>query len=611
MPNTYSKNHDAYLSNYQSSQQKNIIGSIRRVQGLKKSGEIFNIDLAVSEVKLNDTVLFTGLIRDVTEQVQAELDMQNARDEAIESANLKAEFLANMSHEIRTPMNGVIGMTNLLLDTPLSAEQKNYAATVANSATSLLQIINDILDFSKIEAGKLEINFQETDLLGMIEGAMSVVSDKAHDKRLRFMYYVDVSLAKFYQMDELRVRQILVNLMSNAIKFTETGSVFISIRPDTREENKSGLQFDVIDTGIGIPENAQSILFDAFSQVDGSTTRRYGGTGLGLSICKQLVELMDGHISVQSEEGKGSTFSFYLPANACSKTPCLTPLPYPVNALVFLENGRASSVMVQQLSPLNIDVALGHEVDSYIESLQHTTIKTLAVVDITSLENCFSNAEQVQQVITRLVNLQRPIAWMVTSQQFQTYQSSLASKTNFRVLKPIKLSKMYEQIAQLMSGSVADLGQLNSPIDHVVMPAETDTKQPDGDEKSFHILVVEDNVINQKLALALLKKMGYTTDVAENGEVALQKIAAGHYQLILMDCQMPVKDGYETTRALRKWDNHLSQLPVVAMTANAMKGDDQKCYDAGMDDYLTKPINATLLAEKIQFYVDKTAKSSE
>ncbi|MGC9385682.1 MAG: PAS domain S-box protein [Hydrogenovibrio sp.] len=612
MPEPYRNAHDGYLDHYMHTRQKSVIGRTRRVEGLRKNGERFPIDLSVSEVQLNDSLVFTGVIRDITEQVKMEDTMAKARDEAIQSAQLKSEFLANMSHEIRTPMNGVIGMTNLLLDSPLTQEQRSMAETVSSSAAALLQIINDILDFSKIEAGKLTIQTESIFLLDWLDSVVKVVADLAFAKGLRFDSILDVDLPSELTLDPGRTRQVLVNLLGNAIKFTESGYVLLVVKLDAKAA-QPGLIFEVQDTGIGISADAQQKLFKAFSQVDGTSTRLHGGTGLGLVISQQLVELMGGHLAFHSVQGQGSQFSFRIPVSVLSDTPCLVPRTEPKAALYLAPAIPPIERWCQQMADLNVALVPLADWSQFQQSVQQPSYDRL-LVDLVHLETIQPDPAALLSAMQWLSEQSVPVIWLVTRHQLQVseYRPFFEPASAVCLAKPVHPLSFLAALDSSDDG-LGDDSLSGEPVTVKAPEADAASTPPDPavasnppeTKSAARILLVEDNLVNQKLALALLAKMGYQAELASNGQEALDKVVAGGYDLILMDCQMPVKDGYQATRDIRAHEQTLGRhVPIVAMTANAMKGDDEKCFAAGMDDYMSKPINPALLAEKVTFYLD-------
>ena len=614
MPEPYKSDHDGFLAHYKAGGGKRIIGKTRLMHAQRKNGENFPIDLSVSEISLHGKVQFTGVIRDVTQRIEAENALQEARDKAIESAELKSQFLANMSHEIRTPMNGIIGMTNLLLQQPLTDEQKDLAQTAAKSANSLLTIINDILDFSKIEAGKMEIDSQEVDLLPVVESVIDLVVDHVYEKNLRFGYFIDPKTPSKVLVDETRLRQILLNLVGNAVKFTSEGEVTLLIK---FLAEKDSIEFTVEDTGIGISEEAQKNLFSAFSQADGSTTRQFGGTGLGLSISKQLTELMGGQISMQSVEGEGSSFRVILPIASIEAPHCIQAVPSVLPVASLVQPGRFTGRLLAQLSQLNFEVHNFETPTEMIAALSKGELSQcqLIAIDAVSLERYADDVEALQDQLSKV---KRPIAWIMTPKQSVYFnQDMLHGLGVIPLIKPIKFSQFSQFLEKIMSAGVQQVEQVYGtklPVGKE-LPSQEGIVQEDKTETEsdvpFSILLVEDNFVNQKLAIALVKRIGFEVDVANNGQEALDILSNQDYDLVLMDCQMPIKDGYDTTRELRLIEKDDKHTPVIAMTANAMKGDDQLCYAAGMDDYITKPIDAELLESKIQHYVVKKKMKSQ
>lgn len=587
VPEPHHSAHDGYLQRYLKEGDPRVIGFTRHVQAVKKSGELIPIDLAVTEILQEGARCFTGVIRDVSEREAAQRQIEQARDQALESAKLKSEFLANMSHEIRTPMNGVIGMTGLLLDTPLTEEQKELTQTVKASSESLLSIINDILDFSKIEAGKLEVSEDPVELVPLLDGIMDMVASSAQVKSLELAYFIEPKLPKVIKTDAVRLRQVLLNLLGNAIKFTQQGQVYLEVAA-----SGESLRFDVVDTGIGISPEGQAKLFGAFSQVDGSSTRGFGGTGLGLAISKQLVSLMGGEITVASRVGEGSTFSFTLPCRVLDKTPCLAPLAQPTKLICVMRPSSLMSRCVDQLASLNVQVQVFEDLMLLTES--GIEANTPIWLDLDSL---LMFVEHPLSLLNDLKVQYHHVSLFVTHKQASEWREH-AQRLHLKMrIKPLKYGNLAHWVQPFqLSTQQADASLHNSslPTDRIAS------------SEHARILLVEDNVINQKLALALLKKQGLTATVANNGQEALAILSQQAYDLVLMDCQMPVKDGFDTTLELRATVGVNQQVPIIAMTANAMQGDDARCYAVGMNDYIAKPVNPSILAEKLAHWLKAT-----
>jgi two-component system sensor histidine kinase/response regulator len=542
----------------------------------------------------------TYISTDITHQKETIIRLAEAKKQADVANESKTNFLANMSHEIRTPMNGVIGMINLLLGTPLNQEQQDFAKTVKNSAESLLGVINDILDYSKVEAGMLALEPLEFDLELLLHELASSLAFQAHDKGLELVFPANILPTQSFIADPGRIRQILNNLVGNAIKFTEQGEVSVYCRVQKQTEQSTTLLFEISDTGIGLTEQQKNKLFERFSQADGSTTRKYGGTGLGLSISKQLVELMDGEIGVESVESEGSTFWFTLNiANAKSTPPnkSYNNLQHQ-KILVVDDNLTNRTLLGLLLTKWQVDYTLVESGHKALENLTEAAIQGhpyhIAILDMQMPEmDCFQLAAKIKSDSRLFANTR---LMMLTSHgQRGDAEKLKTAGFNGYLNKPIDQSVLYNTLM-----TIADI---NSPEQSLVT-AHSACKLP---QFKARVLVVEDNAVNQKVAQGLLKKFGVQVDLAANGEEALSSLSHLPFDLVLMDCQMPVMDGYEATQRIRLPQSNVlnRKIPIIAMTANSMQGDREKCLAVGMDDFISKPVNPSKLQEALTRWLPK------
>ena len=522
-----------------------------------------------------------------------------ARDRAMDASRAKGEFLANMSHEIRTPMNGIMGMTDLLLESPMTPDQHDSLTTVKASAESLLAILNDILDFSKIESRKLELETITFSPARVISDVLKPLALRAHQKSLELLCEIDPTVPEAVVGDPVRVRQILTNLVGNAIKFTDEGHVLVTMRETARHDQRSCLQVSVADTGIGIAAEKQSAIFEPFSQADGSTTRRFGGTGLGLTISTTLVQMMGGRLWVESEPGAGSTFHFSIELDVSElpgSTAPIEKLP-PLSVLIVDDNPVNRRILVEQASRWALRPQAVDGGRAALEALDAAARDRrpfdLVLLDANMPE--FDGFDVAAEIATR-PDLVRPTVMMLTSSgKYGDHHRCRELGIAAYLTKPVHGRELFVAIARAVG---ARQGTAPSPAP---APPATGTRAASAPVPRRRVLLVEDNAVNQRVAIGLLERRGHHVTTVDNGRAAIEQLAAGTFDVVLMDLQMPVMSGLDATAAIRERERTTGgHVPIVAMTAHAMAGDRERCLGGGMDGYLSKPVDPQLLFAAVE-----------
>ena len=571
-------------------------GQYMEMEGVRKDGTRFPITVGISETRFRDNRFFTAIVHDITERKVVEAQLTDAKESAEKAAKAKSDFLANMSHEIRTPMNAIIGMSHLALQSDLDTKQRNYITKVHRSAEILLSIINDILDFSKIESEQMDIEAVEFSLWDVLEDLVNMVGLKAQEKGVELMYSVDEVIPSTYIGDPLRLGQVLLNLVNNAVKFTDKGGeILLSITTEKAQGDGVMLHFAIKDNGIGMTPEQRAKLFRPFTQADSSTTRRYGGTGLGLAISKKLTQMMGGEIWVESTVNEGSTFHFTVRLEVAQNQESKQTVylgPDRIKALVVDDNNTMRNILVKMLCRLGVEAYDAEDGQSALDMIQRDDAGDpfdILLIDwrMPGIDG-FATIQKLKEdnIITHC-----PDIIMITAYGVD-HASEVVSGLGVRYFlgKPFTFSDVYDIIVQLRGGKAGSL------------PETDETAHMITELHGSHVLLVEDNEVNQELALDLLNANGISATVANNGKEALERLKEEEFDGILMDCQMPVMDGYTATRYIRQQERY-RDIPILALTANVMDSDRKKALDAGMNDLILKPIRPAEMFKTIREWI--------
>lgn len=585
MPEEYREHHQSFLDRYINSGEAAVLGTIRNITAQKKDGSEFNIELGVNEVILPDKHLFTGVIRDVSVQVEYEKHLLEAKRTAEETSLAKSHFLSMMSHEIRTPMNGVLGVMQLLREekSALSSDQFRFVETAYSSARSLLDILNGILDLSKIESGRLELENSELNIFEQLEDITRLYYQSARDKGIELGLIIDPEVPRYIIADQLKLRQILGNLINNAIKFTDHGGVYIYLYAKSIENDQAQMSycFVVQDTGIGLNVENQQRIFEPFIQAEVDITRRFGGTGLGLSIVHKLVEIFGGEIKLDSQQGEGSRFEVCLPFTRTDREQSILKISKQKRFLLIYDNIFVREILQKQLQLLGtkVEAFTQDEFDRFTPGHQYDYVIVEGFKILQNLHARLDGDDSFVEII------------LISNNESQAKSQTL--NVDKVILQPIQFSDLSSLID-------VDAEPHEKPDINQRYAVSNEVNKMMSDKK---ILLVEDNQVNQMVATSILKKIGYNATVAANGQEAVDMLQADSYDLVLMDCHMPLMDGYEATKAIRELQGEIANVPIVAMTADAAMSDRERCLSVGMNDHLPKPIDMAALKAMVEQWI--------
>jgi PAS domain S-box-containing protein len=612
MPEPYASHHNSYINSYLHTKETKAIGSSRNVEGLRKDGTTFPLELWVGEIVWGNKRIFCGIMRDLTERVQTEhkilkyaaqiqsksLDMASAKEQAEEATRIKSEFIANVSHEIRTNISGVIGMNNLLLDADLKPREAHYAQNVKRLAESLLQVINDILDLSKIESGRIELDCISFDLKLLCEEVFNIVNFQANEKHIELLLRYPAEVPYRVMGDPGRIRQVLLNLLNNAVKFTEKGYVLLSVQCRSKEDGKCGFHIEVEDTGIGIPPQQLDFVFDKFNKVKQPASGQH--SGLGLSLCREICRIMEGRIGVKSEPGKGSVFWFEVALGEdTGETETFSEaresLLNGLKLLVVDDNEMSRLILSEQLAPYGVQITAASSGEQALLMFAGGQKFDVAIIDLVlpgmdglTLGKALKEKKYAKDMAMMAMIMLTSLPSRGDIQQIE--EAGFVGYLN----KAVAQEQLREALCIIVQ---ARRKGRKIPIitQHNIAEAKEERQRQVNKNLQFistRILLVDDNPIGQAVAAAMLEKYGCRVTVAGNGDEALQQLSQRSFDMVFMDCQMPVMDGFETTLLVRKLEEHQvkKRLPIVALTADSTRGMDKQCYAAGMNDYITKPL---------------------